>query len=74
MRQGTQSIGILAAGVASLIARVVVPVQARAHCDTLDGPVVKEASVSLRYGARDTQFNLNCVSGLGRSVKGEGSV
>ena len=50
MRQGTQSIGILAAGVASLMARVVVPVQAHAHCDTLDGPVVKEARVALEKG------------------------
>jgi hypothetical protein len=47
MRQGTQSIGILAAGVASLMAWAALPVQARAHCDTLDGPVVKEARVAL---------------------------
>jgi hypothetical protein len=38
------------AGVIAALILAAVPLQARAHCDTLDGPVVKDARVALENG------------------------
>jgi len=50
MRRKMHHLGVLAAAAALIAAWTTVPVRVCAHCDTLDGPVVKEARAALEKG------------------------
>ncbi|MCX6354464.1 MAG: DUF6448 family protein [Candidatus Aureabacteria bacterium] len=50
MSRGAWYTGVLSAGAVCFIALAALPVQVGAHCDTLDGPVVREAKAALDKG------------------------
>jgi len=50
MSRGAWYTGVLSAGAVCFIALAAVPVQVGAHCDTIDGPVVREAKAALDKG------------------------